>query len=69
MSVNIEDAASARAWLAAWGGRPRDSYLSLTLRSQRACVSLSMRPGLEVTRAGHLEAVEVLEQAWKAAHP
>lgn len=63
--MNISNASEARAWLYAWGGRPRLGILREALRGvrmARGIVAGSRRYSAE-TVAGYDEAIAVLEAA------
>lgn len=65
--MNVVDEKSAQEWLRAWGDAPRKSLHRMAIESQQTCIALSGR--LPVTRAGHVEAMRVLTEAWNKRYP
>lgn len=60
--MEIQSAEAARAWLVAWGGRPRRGVLWAAVAGLRACVGLTPRSCPQL-RAAYAAALAVLEAA------
>lgn len=63
--MEVTTAAQARAWLAAWGGRPRRGILGKVLEGTRQIISYAVEYRHPQMEKDARECLAVLERAWK----